>query len=241
MRGGSFYLTGNQLHWLAGLLEAEGSFVTGSPTEPRTPKLVISMTDQDVIQAVANLLGATVIQCKRGTHLKKIYRTGLRGGSAVSLMRLMQPLMGIRRQQQIEHAVACHNLTNSYPCRVFHQVDDIVAEHERYWLAGYMEGEGSFSVHTDARPHRTYYYPILQVNSTDKDVIERVRMLWRTYIQAEIRIGSYQPAYPGSKINYHISIKGTRAQPIMNSLYPLLFARRQAQICTMLATAGHRD
>lgn len=60
MRGGSFYLTGNQLHWLAGLLEAEGSFVTGSPTEPRTPKLVINMTDLDVMQAVAHRWGSTV-------------------------------------------------------------------------------------------------------------------------------------------------------------------------------------
>ena len=104
MRGGSFYLTGNQLHWLAGLLEGEGSFVAGAPSEPRIPTLAINMTDVDVLQAVAHLCGSTVASRQPRPHVKMMYRTTLCGGSAVALMQLIQPLMGIRRQQQTTHA-----------------------------------------------------------------------------------------------------------------------------------------
>lgn len=234
MRGGSFYLTGNQVHWLAGLLEAEGCFAIGSPTEPRTSKLVINMTDQDVLQAVADLLGSTVIHRHPGIRRKIIYATSLRGGSAVSLMRLIQPLMGVRRQQQIAQAIACHKLKNSYPCRVYHQIDDTLPDHDRYWLAGYMEGEGCFSLHTTKQYGRVYRYPLVQLNTTDQDVAQHVQRLWKTFYNIDTNMGCYQPKYPGSKLQYHLGIKGPQARTIMEHLSPLLFARRRATIHEIL-------
>lgn len=235
MRGGSIYIQSNRLHWLAGLLEAEGYFVTGSPCEPRTPKAGMSITDRDVIQAVADLFGSTVTNELKPVQQKAMYRTALRGGSAVSLMQLIQPLMGVRRQQQIERAIACRKPSIRYPHREYIAVEDAEPDHDRCWLAGYLEGEGCFSLHTDVRPGKTYYYPLVQLNSTDEDIVDRVRLLWQRYTPGEIKIGRYQPAYQGSKINYHIGVKGTRARPIMEDLYPLLYSRRQSQIRSILS------
>lgn len=236
MRGGTFYLTSNEVYWLAGLLEAEGSFVTGAPTEPRTPVLLTNMTDFDVIEAVARKCGSTVINSHPAFgNRKAMYRTSLRGGSAVSLMKLLHPLIGNRRQQQMERAIACHNPKTPYPHREYVLTQATVPEHDRQWLADYLEGEGSFSLHTETRGTKTYAYPLLQVNTTDQDIIQRVRVLWEAYTEATITIGMYQPKYKGSKINYHIGIKGTRAQLLMEYVYPLLFARRQHQIRSILA------
>ena len=43
------------LYWLAGLLEGEGSFMRGPPSRPNMPAIAIQMTDEDVIQRVAQL------------------------------------------------------------------------------------------------------------------------------------------------------------------------------------------
>lgn len=236
MRGGSFYLTGNQLQWLAGLLEGEGSFVAGAPSEPRIPTLAINMTDLDVMQAVAHLCGSTVASRQPGTHVKTMYRTALRGGSAVALMKLIQPFMGARRQQQITHAMACWSPNHSRLHRMYHQIDDTLPNHERRWLAGYLEGEGCFGVHTTRNSYGTYRYPIVQLNTTDPDIAERVQRLWHQFYNVHINVNQYQPTYVGSKMNYHLAAKGPRARRIMEDLSPLLFARRQAQISYALTT-----
>lgn len=236
MRGRSFYLTGNQLHWLAGLLEGEGSFVTGAPTEPRTPMLAINMTDEDVIQAVTDLCGTTVMSRPKIAGLKRMYRTSLRGGSAVSLMRLIQPLMGSRRQHQIEQAIACRAPKISYPHHTYAQIDDTLPEHERYWLAGYLEGEGCFSLHTTKQYGRVYRYPLVQVATTDQDVAQHVQRLWKSFYNLDSNIHCYQPKYPGSKLRYHLGIKGPQARTIMEHLSPLLFSRRQSKIDDVLTT-----
>jgi hypothetical protein len=66
----------------------------------------INMTDGDVIDAVASLLGSTLMKAHVPAHHKPMYVTRVWGGSAVSLMRLIHPLMGQRRHQQIDNAIA---------------------------------------------------------------------------------------------------------------------------------------
>lgn len=95
------------LHWLAGLLEGEGSFLKGSPSCPRTPGVTVQMTDRDVIERVAKLFGVTYLTQQRGKW-KTAYRTTLRGARAVKLMKRLRPLMGERRKGQIDRAVACY-------------------------------------------------------------------------------------------------------------------------------------
>ena len=70
------------------------------------------MTDKDVIERVSRLLGAgiyVVPTARRNSVWKHSYRVILRSNRAVQLMLQLKPLMGMRRQQQIEAAIAARN------------------------------------------------------------------------------------------------------------------------------------
>ncbi len=47
------------LHWLAGLLEGEGSFLKPPPSAPNTPRITLQMTDEDVVQRVQEIFDLT--------------------------------------------------------------------------------------------------------------------------------------------------------------------------------------
>jgi hypothetical protein len=98
------------LHWLAGLLEGEGSFLAGEPSNPNAPRISIAMTDYDVIKRAADLLGIKSIYTRHGTgNWQTSYQFHLKGTRAVSVMRQLRPLMGTRRQKQIDRALAAYN------------------------------------------------------------------------------------------------------------------------------------
>lgn len=95
--------------WLVGLLEGEGSFLKGPPSQPTTPQIAVMSTDQDVIERIANLFGTSCYKVvRRKDHWKEAFRTSLRGKPAVDLMLKLKPYMSIRRQQQITRAAACY-------------------------------------------------------------------------------------------------------------------------------------
>jgi len=102
-------MTETELHWLAGLLEGEGSFVSGPPSRPRDPQISVQMCDEDVVARVATLFHVKYYACKRQRrYYKRPWRTTLIGQRAVALMKILRPFMGTRRQQQIDRAVASH-------------------------------------------------------------------------------------------------------------------------------------
>src|SRR5690242_1570894 len=99
----------NDLLWLAGYLEAEGSFLKGPPSKPHGPRVMATSTDLDIIERVANLFGINYIHTRQHTHSvvwKPSYQTILGGSRAVSLMQALYPFMGLRRQHQIATSVA---------------------------------------------------------------------------------------------------------------------------------------
>jgi hypothetical protein len=99
-----------ELHWLAGLLEGEGSFMPGPPSNPRMPCIAIAMNDQDVMARVGRLYERKVQVVKpRNARWQVTYQLRLQGANAVSLMTLLRPLMGSRRRAQIDHALACYD------------------------------------------------------------------------------------------------------------------------------------
>src|SRR5262245_9178233 len=103
-------MTHAEFHWLVGLLEGEGSFLKGPPCNPYLPVLSIESTDEDIVARVASLLGRAYSSLKsRRGHWKPSFRTVLKGRKAVDLKKL-QPLMGARRQQQIEEAVGSYQV-----------------------------------------------------------------------------------------------------------------------------------
>lgn len=99
-----------EIAWFAGLLEGEGYFSmevnhTNKKIQ-RYPSIVIAMSDRDVVERCANLLGTKVSELrKRRPHHKPTYRCVIRGSGAVEWMRLVRPFMGERRGQKIDEIV----------------------------------------------------------------------------------------------------------------------------------------
>lgn len=95
------------LYWLAGLLEGEGTFLHGPPSSPTVPVIRVEMTDLDVIERIGAIFARTVQRHRpREAHYKPSYSTTLKGASAVHFMRLLRPVLGVRRQEQIDAAMS---------------------------------------------------------------------------------------------------------------------------------------
>ena len=97
------------LYWLAGLLEGEGSFLTGPPSAPRYPVLALQMTDRDVVARVAAMFGRKLGRWQsRRAREQPVFLVRITGAKAVAWMNALRPLMGERRRAQIDRAVASH-------------------------------------------------------------------------------------------------------------------------------------
>lgn len=93
------------LYWAAGLLEGEGSFQVSSSTS--TPFISCGMTDLDVLERLQEILGGNLYGPFQGRdHHKPSWTWMLKGRASVSVMELLKPLMGSRRQSQIDHSLS---------------------------------------------------------------------------------------------------------------------------------------
>jgi len=102
-------LPATELHWLAGLLEGEGSFMTGPPSSPGLPVLAVNMTDHDVMARLGSIFERKVhVVRPRNERWRTSYQVRVHGREAVRWMRLLRPLMGIRRRAQIDRALASY-------------------------------------------------------------------------------------------------------------------------------------
>jgi hypothetical protein len=100
----------HELHWLAGLLEGEGSFMVGPPSSPRMPLIAVHMTDKDVMARLGRIFERKVhVVRPRNPRWRTSYLVRVTGGNAVRWMRLLRPLMGARRQAQIDRALASYD------------------------------------------------------------------------------------------------------------------------------------
>jgi len=93
-------------------------------------------------------------------------------------------------------------------------------ERELGWLAGLLEGEGSFYQTKEG-------YPAISIGMNDEDVIAHAAKLMGV---------SVSPFVPKTgKTTYRVHIKSrVRAGRIMSTLYPLMGERRQRQIVAAL-------
>ena len=100
-------MTKQELWWLAGWMEGEGSFLCGPPSRPTTCSLSGCSTDLDTIQKVALILGTRYyVTSKKKKHYKTAYVCRLTGTRARDLMLKLKPLMSDWRQIQITKAVS---------------------------------------------------------------------------------------------------------------------------------------
>lgn len=76
--------------------------------------LCMTSTDYDIIKKVSSLIDgrihpATDKRWEENPHWKKAYQTKITGIKAKELMIKLKPLMGERRQKQIQEAIDCYN------------------------------------------------------------------------------------------------------------------------------------
>lgn len=272
---------GTDLYWLAGLLEGEGSFLAGPPSNPNCPRAQLAMTDQDVVERAAQLFGRRVWRSDRGRDrgYKPAFLTAIKGAAAARLMTTLRPIMGDRRQAQIDHALArphvrtvrwhVHATACSVPtcprpvrtkglCKLHYHlwwkarkrgrpskyipldaplppaIDDatIITQPDPdtraalAWLAGLLEGEGSF----DALRHRDHHYPRISVSMCDEDVIGRARA-----ILGSRSVWRDEPRQDGWSAMFATALTGARAADAMNTLLPFMGRRRASEIASALA------
>jgi len=107
----SSHLPLQEFYWLAGILEGEGSFMAGPPSKPNLPSIQMTTTDEDIARRVASLLGVKHRAISNERHArrgwKQAYFVTLKGERAYHMMGYLRPLMGQRRQQQIDKARSC--------------------------------------------------------------------------------------------------------------------------------------
>jgi DNA-binding transcriptional regulator YiaG len=88
------------------------------------------------------------------------------------------------------------------------------------WLAGLLEGEGSFLKAPPSKPN----CPRVSLEMTDKDVVERAALLMDG---KAVRVNVRNDLW---KQSYRVIIRGSRGVALMRLLYPMMSARRRAQI-----------
>ena len=99
---------------------------------------------------------------------------------------------------------------------------------ELAWLAGLLEGEGSFSSPPPSDPKRVR----ILIEMVDLDVIERVSDLVGLAYTRPNRRKDYW------KQSYKMTIRGPKAVEVMRAIYPLMSIRRRAQIVRALAAVN---
>lgn len=126
----------------------------------------------------------------------------------------------------------------------------MVATRDLYWLAGLLEGEGSFHIsHAKPRLWRnersTRASACLSLSMTDRDVVERAKTLMGLTSKTTVRVRANAMS---TKPAYMIQTSGWRAIAWMQTLWPLLGERRRARISQIVkawraqaeaARAGH--
>lgn len=120
------------LYWIAGLLEGEGCFHWAKSD---SPLISLAMTDLDIVTKVRDMMSpdSKISQIERTENRKTLYRFKVYGGSSIEWMKLLYPLMGIRRRGKIneildlwsnnrqlrsERVICSHNQNDSRHCEV---------------------------------------------------------------------------------------------------------------------------
>lgn len=225
------------LYWLAGILEGEGTFLSGPPSEPNSPIVRLCMTDVDVVARAAALLDRAVTPVRaRQAHHKPPFVTQIKGAGAVALMAAVRPVLGPDRTAQVDRVLASwaprRVRSPAAPTR-FSVLDAITSSSEAdaralSWLTGLVEGEGTFSITYD-RNRRCY--PVLSVQMCDAAVIFRA-----AHILGAQRVAFRESRRPGWRPTYVAQISGAHAAVWMKVFRPFMGERRRMAIDMALSS-----
>jgi hypothetical protein len=103
------WMSAQELYWLAGWLEGEGSFLAPPPSDPGRPRISGQARDKDVVAEVGRLLQIKPVLDRSGEvrnpKWSAMWRVLVQGRRATTLMLALQPLMGQRRTEKIRTAI----------------------------------------------------------------------------------------------------------------------------------------
>lgn len=153
-------MSGLELAWVAGLLEGEGSFCANR----KRLFIHVTMTDRDVLENLAAITGVGSIYelVRRRSHHTQAYRWQIGWAEIASaLAAQVYPLLSERRKGQ-----AARLLPNAFTVP---SAASMSYEEKWAWFSGLFEGEGYIGLPSHRR--------ILEVESTDRDVIDRLRAI----------------------------------------------------------------
>lgn len=105
----------------------------------------------------------------------------------------------------------------AYPVRLTSR-DDVI------WLAGLLEGEGTFDLHRGK-------YPRVRVGMTDRDVVGRAATLMGSRVTSRFHKAPFQATW-------HAEVTGEKAEEIMAAILPHMGSRRSGRIASILGHAG---
>ncbi len=203
------------------------------------------MTDRDVVEHVAKLFGRAVVRLRRRKpHHKLPYATTIKGAPAAQVMYAVRPFLGKARELQIDRAISSWQTrrgprrrsraggSDSLSPLVVADPSGTLRAHgesqeacDRAWIAGLLEGEGSFIATRGARSA----YPVIKVEMCEQEVIERAARLLDT------RVWAVPPGTEGWRPTYVAQIAGHRAAEWMRALRPYMGLRRAAAIDAVLS------
>jgi len=109
------------------------------------------------------------------------------------------------------------------------ETDRDFSEGALWWLAGLLEGEGSFDFQCRTSENRNGRIRI-QLATTDYDVAERVAYMLGVKVN-----GPYKQSGIGKLPTYRVMKSGVRIFPLWSRLYPLMGKRRQEQMVSAWA------
>jgi hypothetical protein len=93
--------TTQDIAWLAGIIEGEGCiYVRGG-----SPSLIVLMTDRDVVERVAGMLGSKVATVYRQHGYKTAYKTRVGGEAAATWIADLYEFLGERRKAKAIEAL----------------------------------------------------------------------------------------------------------------------------------------
>jgi hypothetical protein len=221
----------SDFHWLVGIVEGEGTFTLPRDAPRRSAALRVTMTDADVLQRVAGLFGRAMLELgRREDRFKDDYATTIKGAPAVQLMNEMRPFLSPTRQRQIQRVLEAWRPRRRPQERwrrdpVTVDVSRCDRDCDEAWLAGLLEGEGSFGIlRSDGNA-----YPAIKLEMSDADVVRRAAdLLGAPSLQTRA------PRKAHWRTTYVAAITGERAAVWMRSLAPLMGDRRSRSIARAL-------
>jgi hypothetical protein len=100
--------TREDLLWLSGLLEGEGSF---DAHRGKYPRIRLAMTDRDVVGRAASLMDASIRLSLHPAPNQPTWHTEISGARAAAIMAEILPHMGSRRSGKIASVLSAAKFT----------------------------------------------------------------------------------------------------------------------------------